>query len=257
MPIEHYHYHHGMKPKFFKLREEKNVPYLGVELEIDKCPDRNGGEVSEKLQELMGANFMYYETDGSIEHGFECITQPATFGYHYKKLKNYQNAFKYLISNNYRSHNTNSCGLHVHVNRNYFENIDSHLFVLKVFDKFWDELKTFSRRSDDSLSRWASKYDESPESIINSNEDIFDRYKCINFLNSNTIEFRIFKGTLNPNSYFSCLKLINNICVMSNQFANKDIKFEDIKFEDFLTDDYMKDYWKHVNNLKNRHSNNI
>lgn len=257
MPVEHYHYHHNIKPKFFKLREEKNVPFLGVELEIDKSPERNENEVSEKLAEIIGANFMYYETDGSLEHGFECITQPATLGYHCKKLKNYQNAFKFLVSNNYRSHNTNSCGLHIHVNRSYFNDVNSYLFMLKVFDKFWDDLKIYSRRSEDELSRWASKYEESPEQIIDSGGDIFDRYKCINFLNSDTIEFRIFKGTLNPNSYFSCLKLINNICIAANQFSNKDIRFEDVKFEDFLTDDSMVDYWKHAKNLNDRHNNNI
>lgn len=255
MPIEHYHAHHGMKPKFFKLREESGVPYLGVELEVDKSPDRNSEEVADKLTEIMGANFMYYETDGSVEHGFECITQPATFGYHYtRKHGNYENAFRLLVSSNFRSHNTNSCGLHVHVNRNYFKNDKSYLFLLKVFDKYWNELSVFSRRQPSQLSRWASRYEGTPEQILNTHEDIFDRYKCINFGNYNTIEFRIFRGTLNPTSYFSCLKLVDNICVMANQFADDRIRMEDIKFEDFLTEEYMKDYWQHAQTLHSRHN---
>ena len=63
----------------------------------------------------------------------------------------------------YRSHQTSTCGLHVHVNRNAFgdnqtEQEDVISRILFFVEKHWNELFTFSRRSSYNMSRWSARF---------------------------------------------------------------------------------------------------
>ena len=68
-------------------------------------------------------------------------------------------------------------------------------------EKHWDELLKFSRRTPRQLQRWAARYDykEQPKEILDNAKvgaTGNGRYSCINLENTNTIEFRMFRGTL-------------------------------------------------------------
>ena len=39
-----------------------------------------------------------------------------------------------------------------------------------------------------------------------------DRYTCVNITNEDTIEFRIFRGTLKYNTLIATLQMVNRIC---------------------------------------------
>ena len=50
------------------------------------------------------------------------------------------------------------------------------------------------------------------------------RYSCVNLQNRDTIEFRIFRGTLKWNTLIATLQLVNWICDVAISFSDEEIK---------------------------------
>lgn len=257
MGIRGYHSHHHNGHEFVKHKTNSDVramPYMGIELEVDKGGESdNTADEVENLFSLTDDNeFIYFESDGSIDNGFEIITNPATLSFHCSLRGNYERMFRYLVKRGYRSFNTRTCGFHIHVNRDYFGRrndiqADNIRKVLVICDKFWDNLAKFSRRDADSLSRWAGRYNVAPEEVIdNMRADSLSRYRCVNLCNARTIEFRMFKGTLNPLSFYGSLELVNNICVYAKNHTDEEIRH--MQWEELLEGNEVFALWDKVKN---------
>ena len=70
------------------------------------------------------------------------------------------------------------------------------------------------------------------------------RYNCINLQNEATIEFRIFKGTLNPSSFFATLELVNNICKFALSHTADEVNA--MSWSDLLDGEEIADFWERV-----------
>ena len=127
---------------------------------------------------------------------------------------------KKAISQGYRSHQTSTCGLHIHVNRNSLgetqdeqELVIGH--VLLFVELHWNELLKFSRCSEYSMNRWAARYvyEKTGREILDkAKKGNNGRYTAVNLMNWATIEFRLFRGTLKYNTLIAALELVNAIC---------------------------------------------
>ena len=51
-----------------------------------------------------------------------------------------------------------------------------------------------------------------------------DRYMAVNLTNANTIEFRLFRGTLNPTAFFAALELVDVIVKLVINKSFKEIR---------------------------------
>ncbi len=92
--------------------------YLGVELEVD-CEGKDGENADDILYIGNKSNeCIYIKSDGSLDDGFEIVSQPMTLEYH--KKYQWNDILKKAVNLGYRSHQTSTCGLHIHVNRNAF-----------------------------------------------------------------------------------------------------------------------------------------
>lgn len=204
--------------------------YFGVELEIDK-----GGEDDDNANDLMDIinaddKLIYCKHDGSLNNGFEIVTHPMTLDFHMHRMPWAKLANK-AISMGYRSHQPGTCGLHVHVNRDSFgDTLDKRegniARVLYIVEKYWGEMLRFSRRTEAQLNRWAARYGykDSPNEFIDLVKNYGEgRYSSINLCNSNTIEFRIFRGTLKYNTIIATLQLVNHICDLAVTASNETI----------------------------------
>lgn len=93
--------------------------FYGVELEID-----SGGECNSNAKTLLevansNSEHLYCKHDGSIDDGFEMVSHPASLYYHISGI-DWLEIFNRAIQMGYRSHNTSTCGLHIHVSRSAF-----------------------------------------------------------------------------------------------------------------------------------------
>lgn len=205
--------------------------YFGVELEID-----NGGHDdsnAEKICDIANTDDekrIYIKHDGSLNEGMEIVTHPMSLEYHLTEMpwSNIMNKAKTL---GYLSHKTNTCGLHIHVNRTAFgssreEQEERISRVLFFVERFWQELLKFSRRSESQLARWAARYGikENPKATLdNAKKNYSGRYTCVNLTNYHTIEFRIFRGTLKYNTLAATLQLVNKICDIAVSMTDEEL----------------------------------
>ena len=105
---------------------------------------------------------MYAKHDGSIADGFELVSHPMSLEYHLNMM-NWRGVFATALELGYRSHQTSTCGLHIHVNRSAFgstyeEQEDAIGRVVYFVESHWNELLKFSRRTEENINRWASRY---------------------------------------------------------------------------------------------------
>lgn len=208
--------------------------YFGVELEVD-CGgeiDNNAAVVMRIGNEDCGVEHIYCKHDGSLDDGFEIVTHPMTMDYHLNPMP-WNKILTSLKTLGYLSHNAGTCGLHIHVNRtslgeSYEEQEETIARVLFFFEKHWEELLKFSRRNKCQLERWAARYGykDHPEDILNhaKSGETNGRYSCVNLQNHNTVEFRIFRGTLRLNTIIATLQLVNRICDVAYSLSDEEIK---------------------------------
>lgn len=206
--------------------------FYGIELEIDK-----GGECGENAQKLLDlANAkeerIYCKHDGSINNGFEIVSHPMTYEYHTKEM-NWADILKKAVEMDYRSHNTSTCGLHIHCSRSAFgENYESQeqtiARVVFFVEKHWNELVTFSRRTIDNLNHWAAKYatisETASETYKKAKNKCAGRYVAVNLENYSTIEFRLFRGTLRYKTFIATLQLVDEICRCAINISDWDMQ---------------------------------
>lgn len=199
-------------------KNENKIPKItmGFELEVDNyC----SSESSEILNFITSNIPVVLERDGSVSSGFEIISHPLSWKYIKENEKQFKKVFDYLIGKNYKSHDTNSCGLHIHVNRPSEEVINRILFIMETYK---NELIKFSRRTSGNISSWCqflSDYTGEHEKMkgLEFLKDIKEksgnntRYMALNLTNSKTIEFRIFRGTLKFTTFMASLELIYNL----------------------------------------------
>ena len=204
--------------------------YFGVELEID-C----GGKDKENAEAILDAvnssdELIYIKTDGSLNDGLEIVTHPMSLDFHRDKMP-WQAISEKALRLDYLSHKTSTCGLHVHVNRTTFgltresqEECVSR--VLYFVEHHWEELLKFSRRTESQMNRWAARYGykDSPKEVMeNAKKRCMGRYACVNITNRDTIEFRMFRGTLKVNTIIATLQLVNIICELAAKFSDDEI----------------------------------
>lgn len=205
--------------------------YYGVELEIDE-----GGESEKNAKEFLSiANecneLMYIKHDSSLEDGMELVTHPMSLTWH-KTHMPWQAVMKRAIELGYLSHQTRTCGLHIHASRAALGETEAEqeaviARILWFFEKHWEEILKASRRSQRNLDRWAHRYQllDSPKKILDHVKGGHaDRYTCVNVLNDATIEFRIFRGTLRYNSLIAALQLVDRIIDCAMHFSDEEMQ---------------------------------
>ena len=214
----------------FKVPEDCKELLFGVELEID-----GGYSASDVAEALCSVHDdIYCKRDGSLgDDGVEIVTHPCTLEYH-MDLMGWESICKIAKDKDYRSHDTRTCGLHVHVGRRQLgetkeerENTIAKIVIL--VDRHWAAMKQFSRRRENQLNNWAKAPELGMENHRYSESTLktaalynHTRYAAVNLGNRSTIEFRLFNGSLVPNTIKATLQLVSNICEYAMKHTVKD-----------------------------------
>ena len=93
--------------------------YFGVELEIDDGGEDNTN--AEKIERIANSEneLIYIKHDGSLSEGMEIVTYPMSLDFHLHQMP-WADVLAKARNMGYRSHQSGTCGLHVHVNRTAF-----------------------------------------------------------------------------------------------------------------------------------------
>ncbi len=215
--------------------------YFGVELEIDI--GGKDGSNAEKILEIgnYSAEHIYIKSDGSLEEGMEIITHPMTLDYHLNSFC-WEDVMHECVRLGYRSHQTSTCGLHIHVNRDSLgktsdeqEEVISR--ILYFVEHHWNELLKFSRRSEYAMNRWAARYgyESDPKAILDkAKKGNKGRYAAVNLCNYHTVEFRMFRGTLKLNTLIAALQMVDRIC--NAAVSMSDEQMQKLSWSDFVSE---------------------
>lgn len=207
--------------------------FMGVELEIDLGGERNAN--AEAIIDPLG-DLVYCKHDGSLCNGFEIVTHPMTLAYFYGREGEFRESFEEALRLGYRSHDTRTCGLHVHISRRFFEGEVAIAKLVYLFERFWPEIKKFSRRTARQIERWAQRYihhdevqeyfaathDEVPEKIsklFNVAIDRAGKYCAVNLTPSRTVELRIFRGSLKYSTFAATIEFAHMIATVAKEYS--------------------------------------
>ena len=199
--------------------------YFGMELEVE--PDAsslttatNVMEAAKWVTELGGDKMFYCKRDGSVPHGFEIVSHPASFDWWMGLGSDLLSQITEAMRNefNFTSHVSGRCGLHIHTNKPALGHIQCKRMVEFMYDhrrKSW--LNNLSRRNgeddyahlDFDTNRYSYRTNNRNERLTLSQAATAlaknykrggDRCNALNMSNDNTAELRLFRGTLNTDS---------------------------------------------------------
>jgi hypothetical protein len=196
---------------------------MGFELEIE-CPDGDRYQVAEKLMN-QHKDWLYCKHDGSLEDGFEIVSHPHTLAaFNLRSWSWIQD----LVNDGANSWDSDTCGLHVHINKSAFKN-NGHIWRftnLVLYNR-----NQAARLAGRNSHQWASFHKEYKKvgKILKGDESP-DRYTAVNLTNYRTIEVRMFRGSLHEPRVRAALEFVN-----ANFEYTKNINSHDVLKNDAMS----------------------
>ena len=234
--------YHDNPELLFNSSEEDDVDssryYIGVELETESADD----DVStmERRTEIVAEygeeeNLLYQMHDGSLgPSGIEVISQPMTW--RFLRRFRWEDLFRDLKDAGARAYDTEECGFHVHISRTFFRAAEEEKALARIRQFMADNKDAMCRVAGRDETRWAV-YNDAKDGkgvILKKLPDDKgyhgERYKALNVTNSETIEFRIFKGCLNAVRFLASVEFCIRLC----HFAHVYTEFEDMSWNYFM-----------------------
>lgn len=205
---------YGYKPEaeFNKLEWEKHL-FMGIELEVQR--EEEIGEYADKFIKFLNKEgkekYFYLKHDNSIgDDGFEIVSHPFTLQYAHKNI-GFCKILKWLQDHEFKSEESGECGLHIHLDKKFFEELDIAKLRL-FFKKNGNKITILSRREDKQIRSYCKFEDISDKDIIRGSSQS-GRYWAVNCEHSSreTVEIRIFRGTLDVKRFIAILQFVDAI----------------------------------------------
>lgn len=206
--------HLGHIPSNFDNRTPKVLIGLELEMECDEDHDKDeqAGHLLDAIGKYKGYQYALCEEDGSLNDGFEMVTSYTGLDVHKTQLQFFKNKFYGMTS-----HNTSTCGLHVHICKSDMTTLHGAKMVFFINDaKNHSLVKAIARRDNASYACIKDKKTDKSwlKDVVRNTKDKknqlrglnSDRYEALNFNNERTIEFRLFKGSLKYDTIMACLE---------------------------------------------------
>jgi hypothetical protein len=228
----------GHIPSKYDARKPRVLLGLELEMEIKGSYDRHerAGELLENVGEYSTGNRSYQyalcENDGSLNNGFEMVTAYTGLDVHADQLQ-------YFASSGLKgaiSHDSDNCGLHVHICKADMTTLHGAKMILFINDQANHKLiKAIARRDSSDFAKIKNKVDDkywlkdamgcdTKRSQLRSLNA--DRYEALNFKNTNTVEFRLFKGSLVYSTIMACLEFTYATWFFTRQSSTKNLTID-------------------------------
>jgi hypothetical protein len=176
----------------------------------------------------------YLKNDGSLNNGFEIVTHPMSHDFFKNEASDFWSVLEDLRSKNgvrVKSWDTRTCGLHIHISRTGFSGgAHMHRFLNLVYSNP-DLYSTLAGRTSDQWAKFTdinvreyarnSEGDRIPDNFNGGYQIVSkrtfahklqpdrnsDRYSAVNTNNRETLEMRIFRGSVNSETVKAHLDL--------------------------------------------------
>jgi hypothetical protein len=178
------------------------ITHLGLELEVE-AKNASIGDGVDILLPSIEDDTLILKYDGSLNNGFEIVSQPMTLAWAKENFP--WQELNQMANIGFRSWNTQTCGLHVHVARDAFISPSHQAKFIHLIMRNGEAWRPIGGRTN---THWA-KYERSelnnlPQKIKGRYGD--DRYTAVNMCNRATLEIRIFRGSLKPERVMAALE---------------------------------------------------
>lgn len=237
-------YSYKPKPNFYKNENDENL-FFGVEIETENYNrNKSKQDIVDEALDIAFNDFLYCKEDGSLNDGVEFVSHPFTLSKMMQNKDTLKKFCDYLINQNLKSHDTDTCGFHIHVNRSYFYDDEAAVIDIAKFmyNNFDDYSKLCRRGSNTYCETTLIDYAANDDYSYNDLLDACDRYNTINIQNDNTIEFRQPRGTLNAATIIATIQLHYLIVNYANELTLNNYTIKEII--DISNFDELKAYAK-------------
>lgn len=207
-------------------QEQGQTCYFGVEVEQESVM----GEMGAALDSLYAhygheESVWYCKHDSSIDNGFEMVSHPGTLEWWHEHEPVLDAVFADLRKHGMRSWNTETCGIHVHVSRKAFDG-DKHLWLFQqLFYRNADALEVYAGRDTASWGNLKVSKGFVGNSVkARKRGNYTERYVAINLNPANTVECRIFRGSLNPTRLLADIELVAAAVEYSRNMTSREFR---------------------------------
>jgi len=183
---------------------ERGVVYMGVELEMEAEGVANLRDGVDTVRRYLG-EFAYCKDDSSISYGMEMVTHPMTL--EYAQARDWS-VLTHLRRQGFRSWNTTTCGMHIHVSRTAFDG-SAHLFrFAQLVLKNEHTCTTFAGRAANGYCSFADGYQPGFIAKVIKGQHYANR-GAVNLQNGATVEVRMFRGSLKEQRLLSNMEFVH------------------------------------------------
>ena len=237
--------------KFNKLAWD-NLLYIGFELEVEH--ESNREEMARKVKKFLESKnvgrYFYIKHDGSLHNGFEIVSQPLTLQFIHKKIP-LREILEELKRMKFTSYKSGRCGLHFHLNKNFFSSLEIEKLRM-FFATNKKELSILSKRKGNY--GYCQFEDYKIHNFLYGTENS-SKYLAIrtHVTSKNTLEIRLFRGTLAHGRFLACLQFVDAISHYVKEVSIMSLR-NNKSWDDFLkwvkkTGRY-EHFWAYINNDK-------
>ncbi len=186
---------------------------FGLEVETHVRNRRDPSEAIRELHRIVGGGYYVTKSDGSIDNGFEIVTRPDSMKVH---REHWLKIFEAINSSEFLKEHLRSwsaprqcCGIHCHVDKAALSQL--HLGKLNVFLNHKNNrafIEKIAGRGSNSYTSFRDDVKVTDGRKLKAGTSP-ERYVALN-VQQHTAEMRLFRGTLNPEAFFSILDFIES-----------------------------------------------
>jgi len=192
--------------------------FMGYEMEVE-FGRRSSHEAAQFVREkLQLTEIAQCKGDGSLNNGFEVVTQPHTFGAYRHNTALWDTTNSLRDDFGARGWDPKTCGFHIHVGRDGFANgTHLHKFIEFIYRHPEEMMKFGGRKSSYAKFEDAWGFDEYDRPIFNidfeKGTDLNggDKYTAVNTSKEFTVELRFFRGTTKVDTIMAYLGMAHAI----------------------------------------------
>lgn len=227
-------YGYDYKPAPVFHGRDPHGAFLGLELEME-ATSAYVSEGVDLISNAFGADWLYCKHDGSLSNGLEMVSHPITLEAWQDMESGLTDMLAALRRSGFRSWNTESAGIHIHISFSAFTG-ERHIWLFQqMFYRNVRAIERFAGRS----SHWGRL--EVDKGYVGKVSKMkvrgrgygTERYMAVNLQNRDTLEIRVFRGSLNPERVLANLELVHAFTEYTRSLPYCDVKDGALNFEVF------------------------